>query len=54
MPKLGKPKRKSRYKNDMSIDITNYLYALNKVDIAGFSGITEISQKMKINILQEV
>jgi transposase len=54
MPKLGKLKRKSRYKNDISIDVTNYLYALNKVDIAGFSGITGISQITALTIYSEI
>jgi transposase len=54
MPKLGKLKRKPIYKSDLSMDITNYLYELNKVDIASFCGITGISQITALTIYSEI
>ena len=54
MPKLGKLKRKHSYKNDISIDITNYLFALNGVDIASINGIKGISEITALTIYSEI
>jgi len=49
----GKLKRKHNYKNDITIDVTNYLYTLNGVDIAGLDGITGISEITALTIYSE-
>jgi transposase len=54
MPKLGKLKRKLNYKNDISTDVTNYLYALNQVDIVSTEGITGISEITALTIYSEI
>ena len=54
MPELGKLKRKRNYKNDFSIDVTNYLYELNKVDIVSVEGITGISEVTALTIYSEI
>jgi len=54
MLQLGKLKRKPRYKNDISIDVTNYLYTLNQVDIVGINGITGISEISALTIYSEL
>ena len=50
----GKLKRKINYKNDIAIDVTNYLYVLNGVDIASIDGITGISEITALSIYSEV
>jgi len=54
MPKLGKIKRKIGNKNDMIFDVTNYLYLLNKVDVAGVDGISGISESTALTIYSEI
>jgi transposase len=54
MPRLGKLKRKAGYKNDMSIDVTQYLNRLNKVDIVSVNGITGIGQVSALTIYSEI
>jgi len=53
MPKLGKLKRKDNNKNDFAFDAANYLYRLNKVDIAGAAGISGISEISALTIYSE-
>jgi len=54
MPQLGKLKKKQNYKNNISINVTNYLYELNKVDIVGKKGITGISEITALTIYSEI
>jgi len=54
MPKLGKLKRKLNYKKSMTIDVTNYLYELHKVDIVSTEGITGISEITALTIYSEI
>jgi len=54
MPQLGKLKRKLNYKNDINIDITNYLYELNQVDMVSTNGITGISEITALTIYSEI
>ena len=54
MPQLGKLKRKCSYKNDINVDITNYLRELNKVDIVSTNGITGISEITALTIYSEI
>jgi len=54
MPQLGTLKRKRNYKNDLNWDATNYLYALNQVDIASVDGITGISEITALTIYSEI
>ena len=54
MPKLGKLKRKSTNKNSLTFNATDYLYELNKVDFAGYNGITGISELTALTIYSEV
>jgi len=55
IPKMDKKlKRKSKYKNDISIDVVNYLYMLTQVDIASVDGITGISGVTFLNIFAEI
>jgi transposase len=54
MPKPGKLKRKDNKKNDFAFDATNYLYLLNKVDIAGSDGISGISEITALTIYSEI
>ncbi|MDR2972358.1 MAG: IS110 family transposase [Bacteroidales bacterium] len=54
MPQLGKLKRKCNYKNEISIDVTNYLYELNKVDMVSVDGITGISAITALSIYSEI
>ena len=53
IPKLPKLKRK-RNQNNISIDVTNYLYALTKVDVASVAGITGISEVTALGIYAEI
>jgi len=53
MPKLGKLKRKDNNKNDFTFDATNYLYLLNRVDIASCDGISGISEITALTIYSE-
>jgi transposase len=54
MPKLGKLKRKLNQKKGISIDVTNYLYQLNKVDIVSTGGITGISEITALTLYSEI
>jgi len=54
MPQLGILKRKRNYKTEPNVDITNYLYALNQVDIASVEGITGISEITALTIYSEI
>ena len=54
MPQMEKLKRKPNYKKGMSVDVTNYLYALNGVDIASTNGITGISEITALTIYSEI
>jgi transposase len=54
MPQLGKLKRKRNYKNDINIDVTNYLHELNKVDVVSTEGITGISEITALTIYSEI
>ena len=54
MPELGTLKRKQNYKNNISINVTYYLYALNGVDLVGKNGITGISEITALTIYSEV
>jgi transposase len=54
IPKMAKKlKRKSTYKNDICIDVVNYLYMLTMVDIASVEGITGISGVTALSIYAE-
>ena len=54
MPRLGKLKHKDSNKNDFSFDAANYLFLLNKVDIAGANGISGISAISALTIYSEI
>ena len=54
IPILGKLKHKDNNKNDFAFDATNYLYQLNKVDIAGADGISGISEISALTIYSEI
>ena len=54
MPQLGKLKRKVNYKKGISIDVTNYLYELNQVDVVSTKGITGISEISALIIYSEI
>ena len=54
MPKLAKLERKRNYKNNLSFNATDYLYELNKVDIAGKNGIMGISELTALILYAEV
>jgi transposase len=54
MPKLGKLKRKTNKKNDIAFDVTNYLFLLNEVDIAGIEGIYGINENTALTIYSEI
>ena len=54
MPKLGELKRKRNYKSDIKVDITNYLYELNGVDIVSTGGINGISEITALTIYSEI
>ena len=49
----GQLKRKLNYKSDLSINVANYLYTLNGVDIAGSNGITGISEITALTVYSE-
>ena len=53
-PQLGKLKRKINYKKGINIDVTNYLYELNQVDIVSTKGITGISEISALTIYSEI
>jgi cytochrome c553 len=54
MPKMAKKlKRKNTYKNDICIDVVNYLYMLTRVDIASVEGITGIGGVTALSIYAE-
>jgi hypothetical protein len=54
IPQMAKKlKRKSKYKNDICIDVVNYLYMLTQVDIASVEGITGISGLTALSIYAE-
>lgn len=46
-------KRKSKYKNDICIDVVNYLFTLTKVDIASVDGINGIGGLTALSIYAE-
>jgi hypothetical protein len=55
LPKIEKElKRKNRYKNDIGIDVVNYLFMLTHVDIASVDGITGISGLSALSIFAEI
>ena len=55
LPKVEKKLEcKSRYKNDISIDVVNYLFTLTQVDIASVDGITGISGTTALGIFSEI
>jgi len=54
MLRLGKLKRKDNNKNDFAFDAANYLYLLNKVDIASVHGISGISEISALTIYAEI
>jgi len=54
IPKLNKLQRKRRYKNDISIDVVNYLFMLTGVDIASVDGITGIGGLTALSIYAEI
>ena len=54
MPDLERVKRKRNFKNNLSIKVTDYLYELNKVDIAGLNGIKGISEITALTLYSEV
>jgi hypothetical protein len=54
VPQMAKQlKRKSNYKNDISIDVVNYLYMLTNVDFASVDGITGISGISALTVFSE-
>jgi transposase len=54
IPKMDKKlKRKSTYKNDICIDVVNYLYMLTHVDIASVEGISGIGGVTALSIYAE-
>ena len=54
IPEVAKLERKNRYKNDISIDLVNYLYILTRADIASVDGITGISGVTALTLFAEI
>jgi transposase len=54
IPQLGNLKRKNNYKNSINVDVTNYLYEINGVDIVSTKGITGISEITALTIYSEI